>query len=270
MQRMSISFGGQQAESTNLLWCSTATFSFNVGSLTLSVHDERGKPVPLKPVIPKHHLGFRFYRLSQASDDLYDAYRNMYLAFESLLSSQYPKPKGREIDWLRRSLASASNDLSLSNLAPNTASDPVAYILNTVYEGARLPLFHAKDGKTYFAPVHSLSDREAVVDALTMLSQIVIRMAEKWFSTRRMSGWVNLQIVEEHNRILFKDCSFIFNDNPNFNLQDDITSETISNGLPFDAQFSEHFGPELRHAYFWGASRCRPCWQRKAACTVSC
>jgi hypothetical protein len=92
---------------------STATSAFSVGPLTIEVRDATGQVVPPTPLAPQHHLGFRFYRLSQVSDDLFDAFRNMYLAFELLLSAKYPKGKEREIDWLRASLASAAADLIL-------------------------------------------------------------------------------------------------------------------------------------------------------------
>lgn len=97
----------------------TVTFSMSVGPISLTVKDANGNVVPPKPVVPKHHIGFRFYRLSQVSDDLYDAYRNMYLAFESLLSSHFPKTQRREIDWLRQSLSLSASDLGLTGLVPS-------------------------------------------------------------------------------------------------------------------------------------------------------
>ncbi len=237
--------------SSTIALVSTVTFSVRIGGpAKITVHDAQGNEVPQTPIIPKHHLGFRFYRLSQTSDDLYDGYRNMYLAFESLLSSRYPKSKGLERDWLRQSLTSASNDLSLSDLMPAKVPDPVAHILTIVYDGARLPLFHAKDGKAYFAPVHSSADREAVTSALRMLTKIVLRMAEKWFSARRISGWVNPKIFTEQNPTLFSDSRFVFSDNPTFTLQDGLDSVSISRGEPFPATFCERFGTELRHHVF--------------------
>src|SRR5262249_18269 len=101
----------------------TGTFSFHVPPISIEVRDVRGQIVPPTPVTPQHHLAFRFYRLSQVSDDLFDAFRNMYLAVELLLSAKYPKGVEHEIDWLRASL---------------------------VYLNARLPLFHAKDGRIIF------------------------------------------------------------------------------------------------------------------------
>lgn len=230
----------------SLALVTTATFSIKLGSFSLTVRDSQGNVVPPTPVIPRHHIGFRFFRLSQASDDLYDAYRNMYLAFESLLSSRYPKTKGLEIDWLRQSLAAASTDLSLASVVPAGTPDTISHVLNVIYEGARLPLFHAKDGRNYFAPVHNTSDRQEVVKALTMLTHIVTRMADTWYAARRISGWVNLKIFEEQNRSLFSDASFVFSDNPKFTLQDDLNSESVRNGIRFPTTFSETFGTDLR------------------------
>lgn len=230
-----------------LAFVTTVTFSIKIDPVSITIKDVQGNVVPPTPIIPKHHIGFRFFRFSQASDDLYDAYRNMYLAFESLLSSRYPKAKGLEIDWLRQSLTAASTDLSLASVVPAGTPDTISHVLNIIYEGARLPLFHAKDGRAYFAPVHNASDREEVVKALTMLTHIVTRMADMWYSARRISGWVNFKIFEEQNRSLFSGTSFIFSDNPGFTLQDGLNSESVKNGIRFPATFSETSGTEPRH-----------------------
>ncbi len=226
---------------------STVAFTFKVGSTTLTMRDAQGNTIPSKPVIPKHHLGFRFYRLSQTSDDLYDAYRNMYLAFESLLSSQYPKGKSREIDWLNNSLTASSSDLDLSNLVPTETPDPTAHIITEIYNGARLPLFHAKDGKAYFAPVQNTMDRQSVSAAMKTLTQIVIRMANKWFDCRRMGGWVNLKVIEDQYASQFAVTQFVFTDNPDCTLEDDLDSVSIKNGVFFPATYSKVYGTDQRH-----------------------
>jgi hypothetical protein len=248
----------REAEDEHLVWwtaagtrsiafVSTATFAVKIGPITLTVHDAQGNIVPPTPVIPKHNLGFRFYRLSQVSDELYDAYRNMYLAFEYLLSSKFSKGKGFEKDWLYQSLQSASTGLGLPALVPPGTVDPIAHIISVIYENARLPLFHAKDGKAYFAPVQSVNDRELVASALDMLTQIVIRMADIWYSARRISGSVNLKIFEQQDRELFDKAHFIYTDNPNFTLDDDLESESIINGIAFPAMFNEYYGSAYRH-----------------------
>lgn len=225
----------------------TLTFSFDVGPVSLSVTDAQGNIAPPSPVTPIHHIGFRFFRHAQVSDDLFDAYRNMYLAFESLLSSRYPKTRGLEIDWLRQSLTAASTELSLAGIVPTDTTDSIEYVLSIIYTGARLPLFHAKDGRAYFAPVQNASDRDDVIKALTMLTHIVTRMANKWYSARRIGGWVNLEVIEEQNRSQFSDTSFVFSDNPEFTLQDNLNSESIKNGVRFPATFSETFDATNRH-----------------------
>jgi hypothetical protein len=100
-----------EAEDEHVLWwteqiglvlrlVSTATLQFGVGSITLEIKDSQGNIVPPTPVMPEHHIGFRFFRLAQVTDDLYDAYRNMYLAFEVLLSSRVPAPAPPPARWL--------------------------------------------------------------------------------------------------------------------------------------------------------------------------
>jgi hypothetical protein len=70
---------------STITYASTVTFTVSVGPVELTVCDAAGNIVPQKIVVPQHHLGFRFFRLAQVSDDLFDAYRNMYLAFELFL-----------------------------------------------------------------------------------------------------------------------------------------------------------------------------------------
>lgn len=216
---------------------STATFSFSVGPITLEVRDAAGNLVPPTPVIPLHHLGFRYYRLSQVSDDLFDAFRNMYLAFELLLSTKYPKGREREIDWLRASLIAAADDLNLPALA--AGPNPIDYIISVVYNNARLPLFHAKDGRTYFVPVTSGQDRKAVSAALQLLTPIVIRMADVWHQTRRGGGGVNLKLVEEGNKNLFANASFIVSSEPAADIKDDLFPPAF--GTPFEAKLINNF-----------------------------
>jgi hypothetical protein len=168
----------------------TAMLRFSVGA-TATVTDARGNIVPPTPLPSQHHIGFRFYRLAQVTDDLYDAYRNMYLAFEVLLSSKFPIAKGeREGEWLKRGLQGASANVSIIDLVPTGTSDVVQAVLDLIYYDARLPLFHAKEGRAFYAPQDSPTNREAVSRALRALTFIVTRMAEAWFQTRRIGGMV--------------------------------------------------------------------------------
>ncbi len=241
---------------------STSTYSEKV---TCTVQDAQGNVVPPATPTPEYHIGFRFYRLSQVSDDLYDAYRNMYLALESLLSSKYPKQTG-ERKWLLQSLTSASSDLFLSNLVPpETSNNAVEEIIRHIYDEARLPLFHAKVGERHFAPVNSASEREKVADALELLTPIVLRMANTWFSARRPRRWMNPQsFVEGRQRLMSSDnLHFVFSDNPVFDAAffdgafddgafDDLESNPIKNGLSFQARFSKDFGRHVNKLNMFG------------------
>jgi len=186
---------------------STTLLEFAVGSVNLVVKDKDGNVVPPVPSSPQHHAAFRYYRLAQTTDDLFDAYRNMYLAFEVLLSTHYPKMKReQEIDWLRRALSAASADIPLTGLGTKAGTDMGETILNEVYQDARLPLFHAKEGRAFYIPQDS-NARTVVSHALNILTKLVLRMAEKWYSARRMGGGVFFGWVYDNVRTQLASCT---------------------------------------------------------------
>jgi hypothetical protein len=231
---------------------STVTFPWSVDSPVLGVPDSAGNIIPPKEIIPQHHSAFRFYRLAQVSDDLFDAFRNMYLAFERFLSARYPKKaKEKEIDWLRKSLAAAANDLSLSRLTPVFHAEPVKHVIDVVYNNARLPLFHAK--RTYFAPYGNDQKRKAVTDALRLLNVIVVKMAEAWHQTRCISGGVNLEQMEEHHKTLFNNVEFVV-----------LTGqENIRSGARFEAKLRDQFNGQ-RRAHVGGSMDVPPAMRNSA------
>jgi len=186
---------------------STTILNLAVGSPKLIVKDKDGNVVPLVPSSPQHHAAFRYYRLAQTTDDLFDAYRNMYLAFEALLSSHYPKMRReQEIEWLRRALTAASSEIPLTGLGSKAGTDTIETILNKIYQDARLPLFHAKEGRAFYIPQDS-DARTVVSHALGILTNLVLRMAENWYSARRMGGFVFLGWVYDNVRTQLASCT---------------------------------------------------------------
>ncbi len=132
----------------------------------------------------------------------------MYLAFEALLSSQHPKRDGEwEIDWLRRALKSASAVARLDGLELPAGSDRVESFLDIVYKDARLSLFHAKEGRSFFAPQDSPADRKAVSGALGLLTHVVLAMADAWFDARHTGGAVYFGWVYENARRMLEPAS---------------------------------------------------------------
>ena len=140
---------------------STTTMSFTVNSPTISVKDKDGNDVTKTPSIPDHHYAYRYFRLSQTSDDLYDAFRNMYLSFEMLLSSKHPPfPRERERTWLESGIARVANDLDLGKFFKPKPMSLVDEIISRVYTSARLPLFHAKNDRKALPPHGSMEERQ--------------------------------------------------------------------------------------------------------------
>jgi hypothetical protein len=242
----------QDAESEHFIWwsepdgivlrqVSTTVLRFGVGPITAVVHDKDGNVVPQVPTQPRHHIGFRYYRLAQTTDDLYDAYRNMYLAFEVLLSTQFPVRKGeREIAWLRRALAGTQPTVRFDDLVPAHGPDTVNTVLKAVYHDARLPLFHAKEGRDFFPPQDSPTERSVVAKALQILTHIVLRMAEAWFSARRTGGGVFFGWVYENTRQQLSACSMVATNHSGPFQPDErnLTHERFRSAVKFDTRLA--------------------------------
>jgi hypothetical protein len=149
-----------------------------VDTLLTSWHDELtfdmgdGRPVP--PIqFPTHHPSFRFFRLSQLTDDLFDSYRNAYLALELLVNELVPrkkKPREGERDWLCRAFSG-----ELQGSVPDGL--PVQEFVDILYVRARLPLFHAKEA--YFLPEDSPAEREGIRRSLTVGLQTVMNLFKR-------------------------------------------------------------------------------------------
>lgn len=100
---------------------------------------------PPQPPLPRHPA-LRFYRLANASADLFDAFRNAYLAMECLVSDATPKGASEsELNWLKRALTGPLlAGLPSGVIGPGTVED--------IYRYGRLPTFHAKIGDTFYPP----------------------------------------------------------------------------------------------------------------------
>lgn len=100
---------------------------------------------PPPPAEPIWNESFRYYRLSQSSTDLFEAYRNLFLAFEALLNTICCKNRREgEAAWLRRALTVINSRISLAQFAPSRITDPIEYIVNSQYVSVRCKLQHAK------------------------------------------------------------------------------------------------------------------------------
>ena len=108
--------------------------------------DASGKEIKSPPPPePIWNESFRYYRLSQSSSDLFEAYRNLFLAFEALLNTICPKNRREgEAAWLKRSLTTVNSRSSLAHFVTSGNGNPVEYILTSQYSNVRCKLQHAK------------------------------------------------------------------------------------------------------------------------------
>lgn len=129
-----------------------------------------------------YHPALRFYRLSQLSEDLFDAYRNAYLSLECIVNKVSPKEKEKEDEWLKRVLSGP-----LKNAIPSELVDcGIDGLFEEIYTNGRLPLFHAKkDFYTSQGP-----ERDDIQSRLTKLHRLLASIMNHEISPLiPCSGW---------------------------------------------------------------------------------
>jgi hypothetical protein len=166
----------------------------NVGmTATLSVTDTHGNPRPVPPLPAVWHQSFRYFRVSQTSTDLFDVYRNLYLALESILTTIIPIGRSeQERQWLGRALRQVdATVLPLARYAPPGSINPPADIYQDVYAQTRTAIFHAKQGRRVLLPQHP-GTRAGVVDTLERLSRLYLDLVDKALGVRHATGVMTL------------------------------------------------------------------------------
>jgi hypothetical protein len=139
----------------------------------------------------------RYYRLSQITSDLFDAYRNIYLAMESILSDVASNPKKGEGEWLMEAIKQIESKLDLKRFIRNpSASDPVEEFFNEFWKDRRNHVFHAKSHKPHFVP-HSPDKREELLDSLRRLTQLYLEILRISYGKLRQEGGMDSQAFKE-------------------------------------------------------------------------
>ena len=167
----------------------------------MQVKDTEGNVVTQAPEPdPAWHEAFRYFRLAQITDDLFDAFRNLYLALEALLSTIAPQrlsPGGRpnepEGQWFHRALTAASQRLDMHRYAAKGQGEAtVDALYEEIYRRTRTAVFHAKAGRPVLIPL-DLPSRPAVLDTLQRLAQIVVDLSEQVTGVRfASSSWSSI------------------------------------------------------------------------------
>ena len=182
-------------------------------SVTGVVRDPQGNVVHPPPApSPMADDAFRFFRMGRTSDDLFDAYRNLFLAFESLLSDIRPRqrqqpqplpwwkrclktspsagntPWETEHDWFMDALDHADKLVSLATLTPPDVTNHKKWINRHIYSAERSALMHAKRGQNYLLP-HDAADRAELIESLGRLSDYIKNLIDKHLHVRGPSGF---------------------------------------------------------------------------------
>jgi hypothetical protein len=138
------------------------------------------------------HESMRYFRMSQITIDVFDAFRNLYLALESILSHIAPvqlastgRPIEGEAQWTRRALQAADAVLRGHNAAMTIgrylkqpgSQDEVSDVFDELYKAVRTSIFHAKNGRVFVLPQNQ-RDRAQVLDALSRYVILYTDLAE--------------------------------------------------------------------------------------------
>jgi len=173
----------------------TTVMNLAAPSINVTVTDAAGNVQQSAPTPPTAwHPSLRYYRLAQVTDDLFDAYRNLYLALESVLHTIEPmktRPNGRpgesEGDWLQRALTTADRRVNLAGYAPPGSGDPIARIIDEIYQTNRTSLFHARGTGPVFLPGEP-AERQQVDEARKRLVRLYLALATEFVPIWKPSG----------------------------------------------------------------------------------
>lgn len=225
--------GLAEVEQTNVVWwierkvsivrisaTSTMHMSFTA---TVEVRNKHGVVVTQsvsRP--PSWHESMRYFRMSQATADLYDAFRNTYLALESILSSIEPvrltasgRPEG-EGTWVKRAISTTGSlvDLRQYMRAGGAAStDPAGDVVAELYRSVRSSIFHAKNGRPVILP-QDQTHRPLVADALERYTRLYVDLVNMHLGVTYPSGGMTAAGFEAMTAGPRADMSIVVSDDP--------------------------------------------------------
>lgn len=167
------------------------TFTAEMTGITAVVKNSAGEVLPDPPYMPpQHHFAYRYFRYSQAAENVLDGYRNMFLALESLLDYVDAKRADEpETAWLKRALETAqARGLNISAFAKPGSTDPVEDFLDAHYSAVRCAAFHAKSSSGAALRPGKLTDYGVVLQQLLAVQALVEALLKSEFSVRLPSN----------------------------------------------------------------------------------
>lgn len=176
----------------------TSPLPIRTGIPRVVVRDADGNVISQAPAAPPTWVeSYRYFRLAQVTDDLFDAFRNIYLAIESLLSTIEPqklnpdgRPAEKEGTWFRRALAAAAQHVDLKNYtSAGQSGSALKDFYTELYIDTRTSVFHAKAGRPRSVPLQAPA-RQQVLDSLKRASRFFVDLSEKVGGAHFKSGGV--------------------------------------------------------------------------------
>lgn len=135
---------------------------------------------------------FRYYRFSKGSNNVYDAYRWMFLVFECLMQLIDPinlrlngKPAESEQAWIGRALNTADARYQWISKFNWSITDNIGYFILEQYQNIRCRLFHAKG--SHILPNEQLEQKN-IQEKLLELESICWYLLSQLYSTSKNSG----------------------------------------------------------------------------------
>lgn len=168
-------------DSLSILAAHVARLTF---SARVEVRGPDGEPVVAEPEkFPAWEQSTRYFRMAESSSDLFDSFRNVYLAIESILSEIRPRrhdENGRyenEEKWFKASLSAAGELVELDAFAPATLhGNPIHAIWSELVKAFRNAVFHGKSGEDSMLPEVG-SDRARMLEAKNRYASMYLAVA---------------------------------------------------------------------------------------------
>ncbi len=182
------------------------------GTLVLTTFDEHGKPIPPTPgPALRWHPSYRYFRVSQTTLDLHDAYRNGFLALESLLDFITPQGREGEGEWFRRAMAAAEAQINLaSELLPYAAS-PLTDLCDELYAQGRTAVAHSKSSRTYLLP-HDYVTRSQLLESLGRLHRFYLGLAAHVLGLRRGGSYFAPAVLRAMDDVVGEHILYVTDD----------------------------------------------------------
>ena len=230
-----------------------STISATVGPVNIVLLGSDGKPRPEPPVPPvTWHASLRYFRLSQVTDDLFDSYRNLYLALESILDRIAPqvvkasgKPGESESQWFKRALATAHANVGLGPYASKGSINPVEDLFNELYVNTRTALFHAKRSRPSLLPHASGKGHETVAAVVERLGRLFMELARSELNTRSSSGLLFAAAFDHMTEHLKTRASLHATDDPDVGNRDNGVTSADATVINLETRHA----PELEKPY---------------------